>query len=64
MKKWVSLIVVMLLVFSSFDWRVLGAEDAEPPVIVSHTFPAKEYTVGDTVPIEVVVTDNMTSSPR
>ncbi len=33
-------------------------------MIVSHTFPAKEYTVGDTVPIEVVVTDNMTSSPR
>ncbi|WP_404410188.1 Ig-like domain-containing protein [Exiguobacterium aurantiacum] len=54
----------MLLVFSSFDWRVLGAEDIEPPVIVSHTFPAKEYTVGDRVPIEVRATDNKSLALR
>lgn len=64
MKKWVSLLVVMLLVFSSFDWRVLGAEDVEPPVIVSHTFPAKEFTVGDTVSVEVWAKDNITIHPR
>ncbi|WP_214756220.1 hypothetical protein, partial [Exiguobacterium sp. s157] len=60
MKKWVSLLVVMLLVFSSFDWRVFGEEDLEGPKFLSHSISPGQYTVGDMVQLEAVVKDDAT----
>ncbi|WP_214763541.1 hypothetical protein, partial [Exiguobacterium sp. s141] len=63
MKKWVSLIVVMLLVFSSFNWRVLGAPDFEAPKLISYSTGEGRYTVGDQVPVEIRVSDNLSKQP-
>jgi len=63
MKKWVSLIVVMLLVFSSFDWRVLAESDTEGPKVLSYNLSEGSYTVGDVIRVEAVVKDNQTKEP-
>ncbi|TCI66783.1 hypothetical protein EVJ19_14200, partial [Exiguobacterium sp. IPCI3] len=53
----------MLLVFSSFDWRVLGAEyDITPPKLISYSIKDGDYTVGDNVPIEMVIEDETLES--
>ncbi|WP_161568826.1 Ig-like domain-containing protein [Exiguobacterium sp. SH5S13] len=39
-------------------------EDVSPPEILSYTIAPGEYTIGDTVPVEVVVKDNVTEQNR
>ncbi|WP_160151231.1 Ig-like domain-containing protein [Exiguobacterium aurantiacum] len=49
---------------SSFQMTVTAEEDVIPPEILSYTIAPGEYTVGDTVPVEVVVKDNVTEQNR
>ncbi len=64
MKKWMAQLIIVMLVMSSFQLTVTAEEDVIPPEILSYTIASGEYTVGDTVPVEVVVKDNVTEQNR
>ncbi len=57
MKKWLAQLIIIILLVHSLPYSGFAVEDMEPPELVSYTIESGEYTVGDTVNVEVITKD-------
>ncbi|WP_214874825.1 Ig-like domain-containing protein [Exiguobacterium sp. CH10] len=59
MKKWLAQLIIIILLVHSLPYSGFAMEDTEAPELISYTIDSGEYTVGDTVNVEVVAKDDL-----